>query len=75
MQIKDHFLTINITMEKDQIILNFENPVQKQDFLSWFLDSGGECSYHDYLEAHDKEILVALPESKECGWDFIEFAT
>jgi len=38
--------------------LNFENDKQREDFVAWFADGGGENDYWNFYECQDESCPV-----------------
>jgi len=37
-----------------KLTLNFENDKQREDFVAWFSDAGGENDYWNFYDTHSK---------------------
>lgn len=41
-----------------EVSLKFQAEDDKQDFLAWFLDGGGNDEFCEYFESHQSDILA-----------------
>ena len=54
-----------MTQETFKLEIEFVKEEQRDDFISWLLDGGGEDSLYESLEFHEKEMPFPSKFSRE----------
>lgn len=59
-----------MTTKPKTLTLQFANAKDRDDFVAWFLDAGGDQQFGDFRDMHSKPVLNAKPPAPQTLWDW-----